>query len=413
LLLTSSVYRQAATNEPSLAVDQDNRLLTHASVRRLDAEILRDRMLFVSGALSGRMYGPPVAVKEDDVGQVVVADGEPRRSIYVQARRSQPVALLTAFDAPVMETNCDRRSASTVATQSLMLMNGDFVLQQAAELARRAQREAADVTLPVYSPETTQLAGQVETLRRTPAWQFGYGTFDEASQRVARFQPLPFWTGGAWQGGAQLPDPRIGWVLLHPTGGHPGQGGEFAAIRRWTAPRPGTVTIQGTLSHPPNPGDGVRGRIVSSRSGKAGEWIAFQQQAATATGELAVEAGDTIDFVADCRESESSDSFSWTVAVTLKASAIGETPATTLSFASEKEFAGPRPPAAAKSLVRAWQLAYGRSPTDRELSLALALVARQAPVLHAATGESVAAEFQALTNVCQALITSNEFLYVD
>lgn len=245
LLMTSGVYRQAATNEAALAVDQDNRLLTHASVRRLDAEILRDRMLFVSGALSGRMYGPPVAVKEDDVGQVVVAAGEPRRSIYVQARRSQPVALLTAFDAPVMETNCERRSASTVATQSLMLMNGDFVIEQAAELARRAQREAADMVWPAYSSETTQLAGQVDALRRTPAWQFGYGRFDEASQRVARFQPLPYWTGGAWQGGAQLPDPQIGWVILHPAGGHPGHGADFAAVRRWTAPRRGNRHDQG------------------------------------------------------------------------------------------------------------------------------------------------------------------------
>jgi len=49
---------------------------------------------------------------------------------------------MKAFDAPVMVTNCDRRQSSTVATQSLMLMNGEFVLAQAAHLATLAAGEA-------------------------------------------------------------------------------------------------------------------------------------------------------------------------------------------------------------------------------------------------------------------------------
>ena len=65
-----------------------------------------------------------------------------RRSIYIQVRRSQPLAMLHVFDQPVMETNCDRRTVSTVATQSLMLMNSEFILQQSAYLAARARAEA-------------------------------------------------------------------------------------------------------------------------------------------------------------------------------------------------------------------------------------------------------------------------------
>jgi hypothetical protein len=52
--------------------------------------------------------------------------------------------MLHAFDAPVMEVNCERRQSSTVATQSLMLMNSQFILDQAARFARRLQKEAGD-----------------------------------------------------------------------------------------------------------------------------------------------------------------------------------------------------------------------------------------------------------------------------
>jgi hypothetical protein len=52
--------------------------------------------------------------------------------------------MLHAFDAPVMEVNCERRQSSTVATQSLMLMNSQFMLDQAARFAARLQKEAGD-----------------------------------------------------------------------------------------------------------------------------------------------------------------------------------------------------------------------------------------------------------------------------
>lgn len=410
MLMTSHVYRQSSTNESTMAQDQDNRWLTRFAVRRLEAEAIRDRMLAASGSLSGRMFGPPAAVKEDEVGQVVVApEGEGRRSVYLQQRRSQPVALLAAFDSPVMETNCEQRSSSTVATQSLMLLNGDFTLKQAAELARLARLEAEDVALPALSPETLAAAAAVDALRRPVAWQAGYGRFDEAAGRVTAFRPLPHWTGGSWQGGPALPDPQVGWVLVNAGGGHPGHGAAFAAIRRWTAPRAGVVSVAGKLSHPQAAGDGVRGRLVSSRSGKAGEWIAFQQSVETKAEGLAVEAGDTLDFVVDCRESENADSFGWSVTLTL---ASPNSPAPQ-QFVSERELPAPRPAAAVKTLARAFERAYGRPASDRELRLSLELVAAQAPVLHAATGESIAAELTAITNVCQALITSNEFLYVD
>ena len=69
---------------------------------------------------------------------------EHRRSIYVQARRSRPLAVLDTFDWPRMSPNCDIRRPTTGAPQSLMLMNSDFVLDYADSFAARVASEAGE-----------------------------------------------------------------------------------------------------------------------------------------------------------------------------------------------------------------------------------------------------------------------------
>ena len=159
-IVTSTAYRQSSRRREELdAVDPENRLLGRMSVRRLEAETIRDALLAVSGRLSTKMYGPPVPVTPDDVGQIVVgidtrdSAGRPtgkvvplgeeefRRSIYVQASRSKPLGMLEPFDAPIMTPNCEQRTSSTVAPQSLLMMNSIFVVQQAEAMAARVQRE--------------------------------------------------------------------------------------------------------------------------------------------------------------------------------------------------------------------------------------------------------------------------------
>jgi hypothetical protein len=160
LIMTSTAYRQSSRRSArGEKRDPEVRLYWRKPVQRLDAEVIRDAMLAVSGALSEAMFGPPVPVRPDVHGQIVVGidktegdnkmpvevplQGEEfRRGVYVQVRRSRPLAMLHAFDAPVMEVNCERRQSSTVATQSLMLMNSQFVLDQAARFARRLQNES-------------------------------------------------------------------------------------------------------------------------------------------------------------------------------------------------------------------------------------------------------------------------------
>ncbi len=403
LIVTSTVYRQTSVADPAkLAIDGANQLYWKWPVRRLEAEIVRDRILSTSGDLGDKMFGPPVNVKADDAGQVLVDGDETRRSIYIRVKRTQPVALLKAFDAPVMEVNCEDRPSSTVAPQSLMLMNSEFILRHARKFAERVQ---AEVKTPIEVDfDLERLQGSAS------AWRFGHGVLDEQAGRVTGFAPLRHWTGSSWQGGEKLPDPKLGYVFLSATGGHPSL--KLAAIRRWVAPRGGTVAITGNLGHPSKNGDGVRGSVVSSRTGVAGQWIAQTGGIETKVGAITVEKGDTIDFVVDCRSNQTSDSFSWEANV-----AWNSNQGKTLAANSKTDFHGPSTDVSLvpAQIAHAWQLAYCRPASEGELTASLEFLAAQIDYLKKSGSEESkkAPLLQALTNLCQVLLSSNEFLYVE
>jgi mono/diheme cytochrome c family protein len=169
LIVTSTAYRQSSRRTPALdAADADNRLLGRAPVRRLEAEAVRDAALFAGGGLNPTMCGPPAPVAPDEAGQVIIgrdtrdSAGRPtgksgdlgaearRRSLYVQVRRSLPLGVLETFDAPLMAPNCERRGSSTVAPQSLLLMNSTFMVECSEAFAARLASEAgADATARV------------------------------------------------------------------------------------------------------------------------------------------------------------------------------------------------------------------------------------------------------------------------
>ena len=135
-IMRSTVWRQASqASVEQRALDPDNLFYSRKPLQRMDAEVIRDTMLAAVGRLDASLFGPPLAIKEDDTGQVIVDGSQTRRSLYIRARRTQPVAMLQAFDAPVMDINCEYRPTSTVATQSLIMLNGEFCLEQAAHLA--------------------------------------------------------------------------------------------------------------------------------------------------------------------------------------------------------------------------------------------------------------------------------------
>jgi hypothetical protein len=195
LIVTSRAYVQSSRHtEAGDAVDPENRLLGRMPVRRLEAESLRDAILAASGRLNSQMYGKPVPVTPDETGLVIVgldnrdSAGRPggkrgslgamefRRSLYIQVRRSLPLGLLETFDAPVMTPNCERRAASTVAPQALLLMNSDFVISQAEAMAALVMAEAgSDPAAQVRAawrralgepPSTAQVESAVSYLAR-------------------------------------------------------------------------------------------------------------------------------------------------------------------------------------------------------------------------------------------------------
>jgi len=159
LLLTSAAYRQAAEN-PALKAnpdDPDNRLLWKFNRRRLEAEVLRDSILYASNRLNPEHGGPSVFPPlPDDLadfaryGRTGGLMWEPnekpedarRRSVYIFQRRSLPLPMLASFDALPFSESCDRRSSTTTPLQALNMLNGYLVNEESAELAARVAREA-------------------------------------------------------------------------------------------------------------------------------------------------------------------------------------------------------------------------------------------------------------------------------
>ncbi len=138
LMVTSSAYRQASlgTAEPSsptfnpatqaaLLKDPENRLLWRANCRRLDAEQVRDAALAVTGELEAVMFGPSVPTTR------------PRRSIYTKTLRNTRDSLLEVFDGPDGYLSTAQRNSTTTPTQALLMVNGDWMLARAEELADR------------------------------------------------------------------------------------------------------------------------------------------------------------------------------------------------------------------------------------------------------------------------------------
>jgi hypothetical protein len=156
-ILASAVYLQDTKfDEDKAKLDPYNRFLWRRQPVRLEAEVLRDSMLFVAGTLNLEPYGPgfkpPIAAEAMSARNVMPPyEAEPadspnirRRSIYMFHKRVVPYPLMQVFDRPDSQQSCGRRERTLVATQSLSLLNDPFIRDRAAEFAERLLREAPD-----------------------------------------------------------------------------------------------------------------------------------------------------------------------------------------------------------------------------------------------------------------------------
>jgi hypothetical protein len=138
-ILLSAAWRQSMFHPEASRyqeIDPAESLLWRARIRRLSAEQIRDAMLAVTGELDDTLGGPSV-------------DGDaPRRSLYVKTFRNTPDKFLCAFDASGGLKSVAQRNRTTTPTQSLLMINGEFVLARGNKLTERLLKQfpSADAT---------------------------------------------------------------------------------------------------------------------------------------------------------------------------------------------------------------------------------------------------------------------------
>ncbi len=157
LMVTSATYRQSAVvTAEKLERDPDNRLLSRGPRFRLDAEVMRDQALAVSGLLARRLGGASVrpyqpdgiweavAMPESDTKKYERSTGEGlyRRSLYTFWKRAAPPALMDILNAPSREVSCPRRERTNTPLQALATLNDPQFVEAARRLAERGLRQA-------------------------------------------------------------------------------------------------------------------------------------------------------------------------------------------------------------------------------------------------------------------------------
>jgi hypothetical protein len=344
IALSKTYQQQSLDRAEASTIDPENVYYWRMNRRRLDFEAFRDTLLARGKLLDAQVLGPSQKIDGTELMR--------RRTVYAYIDRQNLPSVFRTFDFASPDTHNSHRPLTSVPQQGLFVLNSTFVTQVAEELGKQAmQREQAELSDGTVDATATR-SNQVQQLFKSilareaseqelqlaaeflsqaeaspnmgsePRWVCGFGKFNSEAKTLESFQRLPTFTDGRWQVSNSFPDDAFGFLLLTAEGGHVGRDREHAAVRRWIAPRDGTIAIRGKLKHESAEGDGVRGSILLGNVGPTdvpnvplGEWIAKQDEQRTGVKATSVKAGDTIDFVADCIDSDSHDSFQWTVRV--------------------------------------------------------------------------------------------------
>jgi mono/diheme cytochrome c family protein len=354
LIMASDAYQRASVASPeAIAKDPQNNWLSHQNRRRLDYESMRDSLLAASGRLDSRVGGRPVKLETEPFST--------RRTLYGLIDRYNLEPVYRTFDFPNPDSSSPRRSATIVPQQALYLMNSPFAAQQARHLAARIdaaggspEERIRGIYRLLFSrePDASELQtglafkarqSAVSREERRPPWKYGIGRIDDSQGLafVADFRRFPHWSGQAWQLEPSLPTPDGNYANVRATGGHPGPDPTHGVIVRWTAPTDLVVTIGGRLAHDEKQGDGVRARVVSSRDGIIGTWTAKGSRVRTVVDRVELRRGDVLDFVVDCVTEHSFDSYSWAPTIRV----VGSAPAARerTAWDAKAEFQGPAP----------------------------------------------------------------------
>ncbi|MBX3443780.1 MAG: PSD1 domain-containing protein [Planctomyces sp.] len=234
LIVTSETYRRASAPadeeqrevwERNRERDRENEDLWRADVRRLDAEAVRDAVLFAAGSLDLTRGGPDIDYSE--------GERLPRRSVYFRHAYEKQMLFLTTFDA-ASPNECYRRSESIIPHQALAMANSRLSLEQARLLAERlwtAVSPAAESDDP--GVETAYVTSLFEATLTRPPTVTEVQVCREflASQRELLSHPdaLTSFVGGAAEGREPSADPahRARENLAHVLLNH----NDFATVR--------------------------------------------------------------------------------------------------------------------------------------------------------------------------------------
>ena len=146
LVLTRTFQLGVTPTAKAREMDPDNRLLTRAHMRRLEAEAIRDAMLHASGSLDHSPLGGSDGFDTN------------RRSLYVRIIRNRLDPFLTIMDAPVPTSTKGRRDLTNVPAQSLTMMNDPFVISLAERLAKRVRDDESLKSAEAQISQMFQLA---------------------------------------------------------------------------------------------------------------------------------------------------------------------------------------------------------------------------------------------------------------
>lgn len=136
-ILLSAVWQQSSLHPQAAEYqmkDPGDDLLWRFRVNRLTAEQIRDSALVASGELKQQLGGPSIA------------GSEPRRSLYVKFQRNNPDTFLQLFDIANGLVSIAERNKTTTPVQSLMMLNGNWMLQRAEKMAARLQAQQVSTT---------------------------------------------------------------------------------------------------------------------------------------------------------------------------------------------------------------------------------------------------------------------------
>lgn len=172
LMMTSLAYQQTSeVDDAKQQADPANQLISRRVPQRLQAEAIRDSLLFVSGALDTNMFGPGT-----------LDENSRRRSIYFTVKRSQLIPSMTAFDAPEPLVSQGSRPTTTVAPQALWLMNSAPVRSWAEAFTKRFATSADE-------PVTKQVSrAYLLALNRRPTAQEATQSFEFIEAQTKRYQ---------------------------------------------------------------------------------------------------------------------------------------------------------------------------------------------------------------------------------